>query len=204
MACITSVLTISSRLQKGQLVRNLQTIALIVLPIIYLAKIFEIAFNYTVTIGLLILAIQLFLVGMSAFSVNEFEFSLKRETTVLLPCIIMLLSHILQQLLTYPFGISNLSGEIHNYFMQLSDMKVSLDMYSYMMQNYIITAILLQKAILLWLTLRNFRCYFLLVNDRNPRDSQSLYQQSVRYTAIGICSCVGALNAITQYTISLF
>ena len=116
----------------------------------------------------------------------------------------MLLSHILQQLLTYPFGISNLSGEIHNYFMQLSNMKVSLDMYSYMMQNYIITAILLQKAILLWLTLRNFRCYFLLVNDRNPRDSQSLYQQSVRYTAIGICSCVGALNAITQYTISLF
>ena len=204
LGCITGILTFFSKLKETSMLQTLQQLVLVVLPIIYLAKIFAVAEKMLFVVSLIAFLFYILTCVLSMIDNTSLRKIAPCEVVQLLPCGIAVLGQILQPHLPYPFGVSDISQEIQQYLNYLSKMKVSLDMYLFMMNEYAITMLLLQKAVLLYLTLRSLFYMSSEKYAKNLRMSPYIYKQNTQFTLISACINLGLINWAIQYTISLF
>ena len=204
LGCITGMLTFFSKLKETPLMQTLGQVVLVVLPIIYLSKIFTITEMIFFSVSLICLVFSIITCILSIHYNTHLRKITQYEAAQFLPCGFMVLGKVLQSFLPYPFGVANISQEIQNYLDQLAQMKVSLDMYLFMMEEYAITMLLLQKTVLLYLSLRSLVFMFAEDYFKNLRTDLYCYRQSVFFSLISACMSFGLVNWAVQYTISLF
>lgn len=204
LGCVTGLLTFFSKLKETSLLQTLQQLVLVILPIIYLSKILMFAEKTLFAVSLIVFVFSILTCILSIRHDTNWKKITQYEVVQLLPCGTMVLGQVLQSLLPYPFGVANILPEIQQYLDQLAKMKVSLDMYLFMMNEYTITMLLLQKTVLLYLAVRSQICMFTDDYAINLRTNSYIYRQNISFSLLSVCMSFGLVNLAVQYTISLF